>query len=460
MGTFKSGTLQSMTNTSFSKPTVVVLGAGKGTRMVSPLPKVMHPLAHYPLLGHGLCTAQSLENSHVIAVLAPDQKISQDFVAQDFPQVQQVLAEPLGTGYAVRCVFDAVSLQGPVMVTFGDTPLLSLNTLQAVEKALHQHDLVVVAMDLEAGGAYGRIVSDNKGQPMVIVEAKNASAEQLKINRVNAGIMGLRGQTVAPLLNQLIPNDLTGEYYLTDLVALAHSHGLSVGLVTVDPQEVAGVNTREDLAYLEGLYQNKRRAQLMRSGVTLQDPATCYVAYDTQIEPDVTLEPQVYFGPGVRVDRGATIRAFSHIEGAHIASSSVVGPFARLRPGTILEEKAKVGNFVEIKNATLHQGAKVNHLSYVGDATVGAKSNLGAGTITCNYDGYDKHRTQIGAGVFVGSNTALVAPLTIADGAMIGAGSVITASVGAGDMALTRAPLKTLSKGAERFHQRRQGKKG
>ena len=439
---------------------ILILAAGKGTRMYSSLPKVLHPLGGLPLIGHVINCALHLKPKALAVLISPDQADLKGFITKHYPTIQIVYQDKqLGTGHGVRQALEQWPVTGNLLVTFGDTPLVTPEALTALASHLETSDLALAAMKLEDGAAYGRICRDSKGQITHIVEFKHASDTEKQITEVNGGFMGLKLKSMTPLLAQLPLHPETGEYYLTDLVTMARDQNHRISVATIDPIACAGINSRQDLAYLEGIFQNKRRQEFLNKGVTLQDPQSVYFSHDTRIEADVTIEPHVYFGPGVTIESGSIIKAFSHLEGATIAKHCVVGPFARLRPGTKLEEQAKVGNFVELKNATLGPKSKVNHLSYVGDATLGRDVNIGAGTITCNYDGTNKWQTTIEDGVFIGSNTALVAPLTIGAQAIVGAGSTVTQDVPAGSLSLTRAPIKHIENGGHRVRQQNLSKK-
>ncbi len=422
------------------KTAAIILAAGLGTRMKSTLPKVLHPLAGRPMIHHLLETIGGLDPDAVIVVV--DEPFGQlsDAVAPYPTAVQQ---ERLGTGHAVLTTRDHLAdFDGDVFVLFGGDPLIRIETLEAMRDARETDaDPTVVVLGFEAGdpGAYGRLLTSGDGSLDAIVEAKDATPEQLEITLCNSGVMLIDGKALFGLLDRVGNDNAKGEYYLTDIVALARGDGLACVVVEGDEEELLGVDNRVDLALAEMIAQDRLRTRAMENGATLSDPGSVFFSYDTVLGSDVTVEPNVVFGPGVTVGDGASIKAFSHLEGARVAAGATVGPFARLRPGASVGAGAKVGNFVEVKNAVLHPGAKVNHLSYIGDAEVGEGANIGAGTITCNYDGFFKSRTIIGKGAFIGSNTALVAPVTIGEGAVIGAGSTIARDVEADALAITRA---------------------
>ncbi|MEO0633806.1 MAG: bifunctional UDP-N-acetylglucosamine diphosphorylase/glucosamine-1-phosphate N-acetyltransferase GlmU [Pseudomonadota bacterium] len=421
---------------------LILLAAGKGTRMNSDLPKVLHPIAGAPLLHHAMQTGSALSPLRTIVVAGHKADMVQHAALAFDPQVDVVIqAEQLGTGHAVEQARESLAgFTGDVVVLYGDTPFLRPETLERMIAARRSHDVVVLGFDVaELQPRYGRLVMD--GDKLVkIVEYKDATEDERKIRFTNSGLMACSADLLFDLLQHLNNDNASGEYYLTDVPELANARGLKVTAVKCDEAETLGVDSRADLAAAEAIFQDAVRAELLADGVTLMAPETVYMAYDTVIGRDALIEPNVVFGPGVTVESGATIRAFSHLEGCHVSRGAIVGPYARLRPGAELAEDVRVGNFVEIKNATLDTGAKVNHLSYIGDASIGETANIGAGTITCNYDGVMKHRTEIGARAFIGSNTMLVAPVSVGDDAMTGSGSVITSDVDDGALAIARIP--------------------
>ncbi|WP_150524918.1 bifunctional UDP-N-acetylglucosamine diphosphorylase/glucosamine-1-phosphate N-acetyltransferase GlmU [Roseibium sediminis] len=409
----------------------VVLAAGLGTRMRSSLPKVMHEIGGLPLVGHVLKALAEAGSSEVAVVVGPDMPELEQTVSALSPSARcYVQSDRLGTAHAALAAREALSgSNDDVLVLFGDTPLVTAETVANVRKRLAAGaDVVVVGFEAADPFGYGRLLMEGE-QLLAIREEKDASVEERKVTFCNSGIMGFSGSKILGLLDAIGNANSKGEYYLTDAVEIANRDGLKVVAVAAPEDEVQGINTRAQLAICEGVFQERRRAFAMENGATLRAPQTVFFSHDTIIGEDVIIEQNVVFGPGVRVQNGTEIRAFSHLEGAVVGTESRVGPFARLRPGANLEGKNHVGNFVEVKNASVGLGAKINHLSYVGDAKVGAKSNIGAGTITCNYDGFNKHLTEIGEGSFVGSNSTLVAPLSLGSGAYIAAGSVVTENV-------------------------------
>ncbi|WP_411956619.1 bifunctional UDP-N-acetylglucosamine diphosphorylase/glucosamine-1-phosphate N-acetyltransferase GlmU [Paracoccus homiensis] len=417
---------------------VVVLAAGQGSRMQSDLPKVLHRLGGVPLVGHALAAARTLDPDQVIVVAGHGADQVRKAVARLNPDARIVLQEEqLGTGHAVRQALpDLEGFEGKVIVLYGDTPFIGEDTLAAL--ASHTADLVVLGFEAEDPGRYGRLVVTDRGLER-IVEFKDADAATRQIALCNSGVMALDAALLRQLVVRLSNDNASGEYYLTDLVELARAEGRRADVVTCDEEETLGINTRAELAAAEAAFQTRARSDALDNGVTLPDPATVWFSLDTCIGRDAIIGQNVVFGPGVTIESGAEILPFCHLEGCHISSGATVGPFARLRPGAELGGDAHVGNFVEIKNAVLDEGVKVGHLTYLGDAHIGEHTNIGAGTITCNYDGVMKHRTQIGARAFIGSDTMLVAPVRVGSEAMTGSGSVITQDVPDGAMAIGRA---------------------
>ena len=419
---------------------LIVLAAGKGSRMASDLPKVLHPIGAAPLLVHALDAGGALDPARTVVVTGHGAEAVERAAKAFDDRIATVRqTEQLGTAHAVAQARSALDgFDGDAVVLYGDTPFIAPETLEAMIEARAQHDIVVLGFEAADPGRYGRLVME--GETLTsIVEYKDADAATRAIALCNSGVVCADAATLFSLIEAVGNDNASGEYYLTDIVGLARDRGLSAGVVTCDEAETLGINTRAELAAAEAAFQMRKRAQAVENGVILPSPDTVIFAQDTHLGADALVEPYVVFAPGVTVESGATIRAFSHLEGCHVSRDAVVGPYARLRPGTTLSEGSKVGNFVEIKNATLDEGAKVNHLSYVGDAQIGALANVGAGTVTCNYDGVFKHRTTVGARAFIGSSTMLVAPVTVGEGAMTASGSVITMDVPPGDLAVGRA---------------------
>jgi len=408
--------------------------------MNSDLPKVLHPLGGAPLVVHAMKAGAALAPARTVVVVGHGgDAVERAVHAHDESAICVTQSEQLGTGHAVLQAADALAgSDGDVIVLYGDTPLVREDTLARMLAARTTHDIVVLGFEAAEPGRYGRLVMAGDRLDR-IVEAKDATPEELAIPFCNSGLMAADAATLMDLLAEVGNDNASGEYYLTDVPALAAARGLTATAIACDEAETLGINTRAELAGAEALFQQSKRAEALANGATLLAPDTVFFAHDTYLGRDVLVEPNVVFGPGVTVEGEAVIRAFSHLEGCHVGARATVGPYARLRPGAELGNEARIGNFVEVKSAEIGEGAKVNHLSYIGDAAIGAGSNIGAGTITCNYDGVFKHRTDVGRDVFVGSNTMLVAPVSLGDGAMTGSGSVITSHVPAGDLALGRA---------------------
>lgn len=434
----------------------IVLAAGKGTRMKSDLHKVMHPIAGRPMLAHLLASIDALGPHRTVVVVGSGREQVEPLVRQHEGRIA-VQRELLGTAHAVLQAKQALAdFEGDVLILYGDTPLVRPETMQAMRDRLAGKDApaaVVVASRPADPGAYGRILAAPDGTIEKMVEYKDASPEERAVDLCNSGMMAVRSDALWPLLERVGNDNAAGEYYLPDLVMIAAKDGRRSVAIEVDEHEVAGVNSRAELAALELEWQRRRRDEAMAAGVSLVAPETVWFAHDTRIGRDSLIEPNVVFGPGVEIGEHARIRAFSHVEGARVAAGAEIGPFARLRPGAEIGEGAKVGNFVEVKKARLGPGAKANHLAYLGDAEVGEGANVGAGTITCNYDGFFKHRTEIGAGAFIGSNSALVAPVRIGAGAIVGAGSVVTGDVADDALAVARGRQESRPGWAKRFRE-------
>ena len=419
---------------------LIILAAGKGTRMESDLPKVMHPLGGAPLFTHAWTHGRALEPARTVIVAGHGADLVEAAALDVDPEVTVVVqAEQLGTGHAVAQAKGALEgFNGDAVVLYGDTPFTAEATLSRLVEARKSADVVVLGFEARDPGRYGRLVTEGD-RLAKIVEFKDATDEERAITLCNSGVICADASILFDLIDAVGNDNASGEYYLTDIVEVANARGLTATAVACDEAETLGINTRAELSDAEGIFQKNARRAAMEDGALLQAPDTVFFSADTVIGRDAVVEPNVVFAPGVTVESGARIRAFSHLEDCHVSRDAVVGPYARLRPGTELANGAKIGNFVEIKNAQIGEGAKVNHLSYVGDATVGEAANLGAGTVTCNYDGVMKHHTTIGARAFIGSDTMLVAPVTVGDEAMTTTGAVITKDVPAGAMAVARA---------------------
>ncbi len=447
-----------------NKLLVIVLAAGHGTRMHSSLPKVCHPLGGKPLLAYVLETAYSLNPAKIIPVIAPNMDACEEVIKQcskDWDiSVEITIQDPAqGTGHAVLAAKDHLKdFAGDILVLCGDTPLLTVDTLNKIIADKHQSKapaIVVLGMRPNDEGQYARIVTNSIGEVERIVEHAEASNEQLQNPLCNSGVMLIDGAIALSLLEQITCDNVKNEYYLTDIVKLAQANELEVHCVEGAADELLGINSQQDLANAERVLQNRWRQAVMEKGVTLTDPNSVFFSYDTQVSQDVTIAPNVVFGPRVSIKAGVTIKPFCKIEGAVIKSGATIGPFAHIRPGSDIGNNAEIGNFVEIKQSNIHEGAKIKHLSYIGDSDIGAQTNIGAGTITCNYDGFHKHRTSIGKQVNIGANTSLVAPVEIGDKALIGAGSVVTDDVPIDALAITRAPQQAISGGASKYRRKR-----
>ncbi|MCA0045252.1 bifunctional UDP-N-acetylglucosamine diphosphorylase/glucosamine-1-phosphate N-acetyltransferase GlmU [Celeribacter litoreus] len=419
---------------------LILLAAGQGTRMNSDLPKVLHPIGNAPMFAHALASASALAPERTVVVVGHGGEL----VSAEAKKIDDTIliaeqTEQLGTAHAVLQAKDALDgFEGDVIVLYGDTPFISEDTILAMAEARKTADVVVLGFEAADPARYGRLVMD--GDKLTrIVEYKDATDAERAITLCNSGLVAADAAVLFDLLARVGNDNAAGEYYLPDIVELAWETGRTATAVSCDEAETLGVNSRVELARAEGIFQAAKRLEALENGVTLVAPETVFFSLDTYIGRDTIVEPNVVFGPGVTVESGVRLRAFSHFEGCHVSLGSTVGPFARLRPGAELANNAHIGNFVEVKNAQIGEGTKVNHLTYIGDADVGDGTNVGAGTITCNYDGVFKHRTTIGRNAFIGSNTMLVAPVEVGDEAMTASGSVITSDVPAGALAVSRA---------------------
>jgi len=433
---------------------VIVLAAGQGTRMKSALPKVLHQVGGRSMIGHVLAAAEALDPARIVVVVGPGMESVAAAVA---PHPTAIQAEPLGTAHAVlaaeAAVADLVAQGARVLILYGDGALIQPATLRALTAAVDRAPFAWLGARPADPTGYGRLIVED-GELARIVEEKDASAEERKVGLIWGGLLAGEGRALFDLARRIDANNAKHEFYLTSLVALGRAAGQRSVVVESDFDEVRPANTRAELAETEAAFQHRRRREAMEAGATLVAPETVFLSWDTVLAPDVVVEPHVIFGPGVSVAPGATIRGFSHLAGVTVEAGAIVGPFARLRPGSRVGEGAHVGNFVELKAATLGAGAKANHLSYIGDATVGARANVGAGTITANYDGVMKHRTEIGAGASIGSNAVLVAPVSVGEGAIVGAGTTVTTDVAADAIAVARPQLSVSQRSAERHRAR------
>lgn len=441
---------------------VIVLAAGQGTRMRSDRHKVLHAIAGKPMLMHLLDAVAALHPQREIVVVGKGREQVETAVAAR-GVLTALQAEQLGTGHAVREALPALGdFSGTVLILFGDTPFVQAATLRTMVSRLDAADapgIVVLSHSPASPGAYGRVLLGEGDRIAKMVEYKDASESERAVTLCNSGMMAVRADDLRHWLPMIGNDNAAGEYYLPDLVMVAAREGRTAVSIEAAPIEAIGINSRAELAAAERAWQQQRRAELLDAGVTMIDPDSVWLSADTKIARDVILEPGIFFGPGVEIGEGALIRAHSHLEGTSVGAGCEIGPFARLRPGAVLEAGAKIGNFVEVKKARLGPGAKVNHLSYIGDAEVGARANIGAGTITCNYDGFGKYRTLIGEAAFIGSNSALVAPVAIGAGAIVGAGSVVTKDVEADSLAVARGEQKGIAGWAKRFRERQSARR-
>ncbi|OLF72244.1 bifunctional N-acetylglucosamine-1-phosphate uridyltransferase/glucosamine-1-phosphate acetyltransferase [Maricaulis sp. W15] len=438
----------------------IILAAGQGTRMKSKTVKVLHKVGGRPMLDWAVALAADCGACDIVTVWGAHSPAVRD-AAEALGTRTALQDPPKGTGHAVQAARAALTdLAGDAIVLYADTPLITAATVARVFEALEGGaSVAVLGFEPEDPAAYGRLITNADGDLDRIVEYKDANEAERAVGLVNSGVLAAPAELLFDLLAEVTNDNANGEYYLTDVVGLARKRNLRAAVVVADADEVLGVNSRADLAEAEAAFQARMRAQMMADGVTLIAPETVFFAHDTKIERDVVIEPNVVFGPGVVVEEDVVIHAHSHVEGAHLKRGAHAGPFARLRPGAELGEGSKVGNFVEIKKSQLAEGAKVSHLTYIGDASIGANANIGAGTITCNYDGYDKHRTVIGDNAFIGSNTCLVAPVTVGAGAFTATGTIVTEDVPADALALARTPQTHKPGWAARFHTAKQARK-
>ena len=441
---------------------VVILAAGKGSRLKSGMHKVLHNIAGRPIIEHLMAQVAIVQPAKTIVIVGDER---QQVIDQVSDRATCVVQEPqLGTGHAVAQAREALEgFDGDVIMLLGDAPFITAVTMIEMLERLRAADepaVVVLGFEPEDALQYGRVITHADMTIEKMVEFKDANEAERATRLCNSGLMAATASDLFDLLERVDNNNAQGEYYLPDIVNVAVKDGRTCAAVVAEkPEEVLGINSRKELAAAERQWQELRREEALENGVTLKAPDTVFFSYDTELATDVTVEPNVVFGPGVKVERGARIRAFSHLEGAHVGEECEVGPYARLRPGAVMEKASKVGNFVEMKKAVLGEGAKANHLTYLGDATVGAGANIGAGTITCNYDGYFKHQTKIGERAFIGSNSALIAPVEIGADAIVAAGSAVSRDVAAGELRMVRAEQMVKPGWADRFHDTMKKKK-
>ena len=443
----------------------IILAAGKGSRLKSRLAKPLHKVAGRALVSWVCEAASNAGASQQICVVSKDGEAVAELVKRSAQIDSQTIIQdpPKGTGHAVQCCLDelkALPADRPVLILYADTPLITAQTLRALAGKIETGtDVCLLAFTTDDPTGYGRIISSGEGRVEAVIEDKDASDSQKRINLVNGGVMAAKASVLARLLPQLEPKNSQNEFYLTDIVGLASVAKMRTDVIETDETELAGVNDRAQLAQIEAEIQNRLRAEAMKNGVTFNAPETVFLSADTHFGTDVVIEPHVIIGSGVSIADDCQIKAFSHLEGATVAQGCIIGPYARLRPGTKLGPSVKIGNFVETKAAVFAEGAKANHLSYIGDATVGRQANIGAGTITCNYDGLNKFSTHIGDAAFIGSNSALVAPVSIGSGALIGAGSVITKDVDEDAIGISRATQRQIEGGAKAHRKKADQKK-
>ncbi|MBO4956758.1 MAG: bifunctional UDP-N-acetylglucosamine diphosphorylase/glucosamine-1-phosphate N-acetyltransferase GlmU [Rickettsiales bacterium] len=443
-----------------TKLSVIILSAGMGTRMKSKLSKPLHKIGNLEMVNHVIQTSQHLQAQETVVVVSVDNKeqIEQNIDKSIKTTIQH---DRNGTGGATKVGFEAVkNKENIILVMFGDVPLIKVDTYKNLLSKI-KNDVVISVLGFNTNditNKYGRLVLDTNNKLNKIVEFKDANEEEKQNPLCNAGIMAINGKYLGKFLSELNNNNASGEYYLTDIVEIAKKYNFEIDYSIAEEDEVMGVNSREQLAIAEKIFQNNKRKEFMLKGITLIDPETTYFSYDTEIENDVIIEPNVVFLPKVKIHNNVEIKAFSYLEDCEIKSGAIIGPFARIRPATTIEENAKIGNFCEIKKSTIGKGTKVNHLTYIGDTIIGENTNVGAGTITCNYDGYSKFKTNIGSNCFIGSNTIMIAPVNIGDDALTGAGSVITKNVESKSIAVTRAEQKNVENAIDKYREKRKRK--
>lgn len=441
---------------------IIILAAGKGTRMKSDLPKVMHKVADREMLNMVIDAAKKSHPKNIAIVISEEMEQFKEKIIKTHLETKisfVVQKERKGTAHAVQTGISALDkIAQRVVILYGDTPLISSHIIEKMIEKVNNNSLCILGFHCFEENGYGRLVVDEDGHLEKIIECKDANLEEKKITLCNSGVVAVKGEHIEKLLQKVKNDNAAGEFYLTDIVGIAGDMGLKSSFIETKEEEVLGVNSRYELAKVETIKQNQIRKNMMESGVTLLDPTSVYFSFDTKIAAETIIHPHVFFGRGVEIASDVEIRSFCHIEGAKIGAKSVIGPFARIRPETEIAVEARIGNFVEIKKSKIRKGAKINHLSYIGDSDVGESANIGAGTITCNYDGYNKFKTKIGNNVFIGSNSALVAPVEIADGAVVGAGSVITKDVAKGELAVSRAKQTNIVDGGKTYHKNKSKK--
>ena len=441
------------------KLAAIILAAGKGTRMKSPTPKVMHTVAGKPLVSHVASAALDVGCNKLVLVVSEDMEQVSNEIKNIFPNVASVIQkEQLGTAHAVKVTKESFdNFEGDFLILYGDTPFIKPDTLQKMLGELGEKSIIVLGFSLEGAGQYGRLIVNKNNELEEIVEYKDASDKQKKIKLCNSGVMAVDGKILFDVLEEIDNKNAKGEYYLTDIISISRKKGYKCGVIECDENEVLGINSQEERAMAEKIAQEELRKKIMENGVTLIAPETVFLCSDTQIGEGTVIHPNVVFGKNVKIGKSVEIKPFSHIEDAVVEDNASIGPFARLRPGAQIGKEARVGNFVEVKNSKIGKGSKINHLSYVGDAEIGEDSNIGAGTITCNYDGFTKHKTEIGNNVSVGSNTSLIAPVKVGDGAIIGAGTTVIKDVGADELAINKLEQENRPGSAKEYRDKKSG---
>jgi bifunctional UDP-N-acetylglucosamine pyrophosphorylase/glucosamine-1-phosphate N-acetyltransferase len=445
---------------------IIILSAGKGTRMKSELPKVMHQVAGREMVNMVIDEAKKLNPQNITLVVSSEMEIFYDKIKNEHKNYHIDFAiqnERKGTGHAVSCAISTFNknkeLKQKVLILYGDTPLISHQTLEKMLQKINDFSVCILGFNDEKENAYGRLVIKDSGHLEKIVEFKDANETEKKISLCNSGVIAIDGEALPHLLSQIKNDNSAQEFYLTDIIAIANNQGLKCTFIKTNIEEVLGVNSRIELAHIEKIKQKQIHQKMMENGVTLISPKSVHFNFDTEIAQDVIIHPHVVFGRAVKIASGVEVKSFCHIEGANIQKNAVIGPFARIRPQTEIQENVHIGNFVEIKKSQIAKNSKINHLSYIGDSEIGENTNIGAGTITCNYDGFNKFKTKIGDNVFIGSNSALVAPVEIKNGAIIGAGSVITKNVDDNNLAVSRVSQTNIPNGAIKFRKSKNNNK-
>ena len=447
--------MTSSTSSTYST-SIIILAAGKGTRMKSKLPKVLHKVAGREMINLVIDSAKTINPKNITIVVSQDILSLQDQIQQQHKDVELKFVlqeEKLGTGHAVKIALEEINqnIGDRCLVLYGDTPLLSSDTILKMSQKISECDICIAAFDCFENNMYGRLVTDNNDNLLKIVEFKDANEQEKQISLCNSGIMAINGHKLQDLVSQISNDNSAQEYYLTDLVRIAEEKNLRNSFININSDEVLGVNSKIELAAVEKIKQQQLRRNMMESGVTLIDPDSTYFAFDTKIAQDCIIYPNVFFGAGVTIGNNNEIKSFSHLENCQIGNNCKIGPMSRIRPDTNIDDDCKIGNFVEIKKSKLGKNVKISHLSYIGDSEIDENSNIGAGTITCNYDGQKKFKTKIGKNSFIGSNCSLIAPIEIGDNCLIGAGSTINSNVENGDLAIGRSKQVNIKNGVKKI---------